>query len=226
MLATYLGVPFPKSYMLPIAMESVVHAHWEYDPRFPRTAYIVRDGRDIVVSLYFYYVRAMSSDKNPSRARWVNQEFDYLYGPNFDPRDSLANLPRFIDHFWGSPRATHGRRWSDHVLEWIGRPQVSTVTYEALRADPIRALSELVQDLTGETVNEVKVSTAVQRFSFETSTGRKPGAEDPSSFLRKGIVGDWRNHFSSESAQSFEALSGEGLIAASYEEDNSWIGTI
>lgn len=226
MLASYLGVPYPKSYMLPIAMESVIHTHWDYDPRFPRTAYIVRDGRDIVVSLYYYYVRAMNSDRNPSRAQWVNRDFTYLYGQNFDPDDSLANLPKFIEFFWNSPRATHGRRWSDHVGDWIGRPQVSTVTYEELRTDPILAMSELVQDLTGGPANPVKISTAVDRFSFETATGRKPGSEDRSSFLRKGIVGDWRNHFSTEAAQTFVSLSGEGLIAASYEKDDSWVDLI
>jgi hypothetical protein len=33
------------------------------------------------------------------------------------------------------------------------------------------------------------------RYSFKTLSGREPGQEDPGSKLRKGIAGDWRNHF-------------------------------
>jgi hypothetical protein len=53
--------------------------------------------------------------------------------------------------------------------------------------------------------------------------GRKRGEEDQFSFLRKGIVGDWRNHFSAEAAVVFDAHAGSALIELGYEPDRSWI---
>src|SRR6188472_2305781 len=55
LMSTYLGLPYPREYRSPIAMASVIHAHWRYDPRIPASAYITRDGRDVLLSLYHFY---------------------------------------------------------------------------------------------------------------------------------------------------------------------------
>ena len=42
--------------------------------------------------------------------------------------------------------------------------------------------------------------------------GRKPGQEDQTSFFRKGIKGDWKNHMDAEQERAFVAAAG-GLMA-------------
>lgn len=87
LMGAYLQVPYPQNYRMPIAMTSVIHSHWKYDERFPTTGYITRDGRDVAVSLYFYYTRALDLDRSPARKAELQKQFEYLFGPNFDPND-------------------------------------------------------------------------------------------------------------------------------------------
>jgi len=59
--------------------------------------------------------------------------------------------------------------------------------------------------------------------SFEKlSRGRERGQEDPSSFYRKGVAGDWKNHFSKEDRRVFKEEAGELLIRLGYEDDLDW----
>ena len=59
--------------------------------------------------------------------------------------------------------------------------------------------------------------------SFEKlSKGRTRGQEDPTSFFRKGIAGDWRNVFTEEDKVLFKKEAGDLLIKLGYEEDLDW----
>ena len=67
------------------------------------------------------------------------------------------------------------------------------------------------------------VRRCIEAASFEKmSEGRKPGEEDPSSFFRKGIAGDWKNVFNGRDRQAFKEEAGELLIKLGYEKDNDW----
>lgn len=226
LMGTYLGVPYPRNYRLPIAMASVVHTHWKYDARFPPTAYITRDGRDVMVSMYFYYTRALVLAKSPQRKKSLRELFDKLYGPRFDPEDSRGNMARFIEHELARPRATHGVTWHDHIADWWDRPQVHHTTYEALLADTNQEFGRLMGQMTEESVDPTRVEAAVSRFAFRSSTGRGQGHEDRSSFLRKGVAGDWRNHFDREAAEIFDSIAGDALVTLGYEPDRDWIKNV
>lgn len=63
----------------------------------------------------------------------------------------------------------------------------------------------------------------VEKWSFETQAQRRKGEEKKGSFLRKGVVGDWRNYFTLEAAQTFDRLGGDTLIKLGYEKDRVWV---
>ena len=54
------------------------------------------------------------------------------------------------------------------------------------------------------------------------SKGRTRGQEDPTSFFRKGIAGDWRNVFTEQDKVLFKKEAGDLLIRLGYEKDDSW----
>ena len=96
------------------------------------------------------------------------------------------------------------------------------VRYEDLLSQPEeevrRLLGFLGADVDGETVER-----CVQAGSFERlSKGRKRGEEDPSSFFRKGVAGDWRRGFTEEDRRIFKKEAGELLIKLRYEKDFDW----
>ena len=63
----------------------------------------------------------------------------------------------------------------------------------------------------------------IEVTSFERlSKGRKKGVEDSSSFLRKGVAGDWRDVFTERDKEVFKEAAGDLLIELGYERGNDW----
>lgn len=52
--------------------------------------------------------------------------------------------------------------------------------------------------------------------------GRPPGEEDLTSHYRKGVAGDWVNHFQPEHVALFKSRYGELLVELGYERDYDW----
>jgi hypothetical protein len=101
------------------------------------------------------------------------------------------------------------------------------VRFEDLLTDTTGTITKAIAFLSGETPDQDRIQKTVVATSFESRTGRRRGEEDlraPSA--RKGIAGDWRNHFSPEAARLFDELAGENLIELGYESDHSWVETV
>ncbi len=75
--------------------------------------------------------------------------------------------------------------------------------------DPAAMFTRVVNYLDCDSDPEI-IASCVEHASFQAlSGGREPGCEDKSSFFRKGIAGDWRNHLTEEqSAVMRQASSG------------------
>ena len=222
LMSAYLDKPYPRDYQLPIMMEAVVHAHWAWDPRVPPTVYILRDGRDVMVSLYFHQMRMLSIARNPRRSGQLEQTFRRLYGPNFDPDDSRRNLPKFIELEMTERATLRGWNWAEHVREWQGHERVAHIRYEDLLADTAGELQRVMVQLDAPHVDSQLARLAAQRYEFTLASGRSDGAEDRQSFLRKGVVGDWQAHFTSEAGEVFDALAGDVLQEFAYVGSRDW----
>ena len=201
MLADYLQVPFPQHYCLPIAHEAVLHNHWRYDPRLaPRTVHVMRDGRDACVSA-FYHLRRVGRDPGE-------------FGPDF------------IDWWATHPMGGAGVTWGQYCREWAeGCYSHKETRYETLSS--IYLLDEIalaIENVTGgRRACTSNLKATIGKYDFAKQTrGRLRGTEDASSPLRKGIVGDWRNHFDDECVRRFKRHFGEDLIVLGYENDIDW----
>jgi lipopolysaccharide transport system ATP-binding protein len=54
------------------------------------------------------------------------------------------------------------------------------------------------------------------------AAGRERGSEDARAHLRKGVAGDWREHFTDRVKDAFKARYGGLLVATGYEQDLDW----
>lgn len=109
----------------------------------------------------------------------------------------------------------------DDGPELLGNNYVETRYEDLLRntASEIKRLLEFLQVRSNEGV----VRRLVNQSSFENfSGGRQRGEEDPTSLVRKGIAGDWKNVFSDTDKQIFKKEAGDLLIKLGYEKDNNW----
>ena len=64
----------------------------------------------------------------------------------------------------------------------------------------------------------------VEEHSFKKmSGGRSRGDSSSTAFARKGIAGDWKNHFTPELREQFGKLIAGLLIETTDERDDSWV---
>lgn len=222
LMSAYLDKPYPREYQSPIMMPAVIHAHWPWDQRLPPTVYVIRDGRDVMVSLYFHQVRMFSNRTNPRRTRALRERFRRLYGIGFDPCDIRANLPNFIDFEMSERDTLRGWNWAEHVRNWADRDRVAQVRYEALLADTESELHRAMVQLDAPRQDRQLARLAADRYDFALSSGRTDNAEDRSSFLRKGVAGDWRQHFTKEAAEVFDSHAGDVLEDCGYVSSRDW----
>ena len=103
--------------------------------------------------------------------------------------DIPARLDAFIDELLPA-YAEWAVGWLDADLGDLRR----TVWYEDLVADTPAELAGVLRHFRIE-LPEGQVRALADRHSFKRETGRSPGQQDTKSFNRKGVAGDWRNHF-------------------------------
>lgn len=223
MVADYLDIPFPQHPVMPLGMSCVIHTHWRYSPRLNRVLYLYRDGRDIMVSYYFYRMRMIRLYPDSPHAQGMKKKYERLYGPGFDTEDIRQNLPLFIEEEMKHPRGSR-TNWPDHITNWCeqGRTGIAYLGYEDLLADPVKTLNGALAQFL-ESIDDDALARAVERYRFENMTGRRPGEEARGEFARKGISGDWENHFTRAAAEVFEHYAGNALVTLGYEQNSSWV---
>lgn len=146
--------------------------------------HIVRDGRDVVVSTCYHVLRT-GDDKvfqkdDGNFYKWVGQF-----------ANTWANNVRAAAKF--------GQTHPDAYLQ---------IRYEDLHEAPQACLARVLRFL-GVDASEEAIERCRDAASFERlSGGRKPGEEKAQAFMRKGAVGDWRNHFDARARDIFERSAG------------------
>lgn len=104
----------------------------------------------------------------------------------------------------------------DHVLDWWQASQhterILFLKYEEMKREPAKAI-ERVAAFIGVECGEELLRTVVEKSSFASMAGNKlanldwvPQKEGVPRHMRKGIIGDWREHFSDEQNRRFDAL--------------------
>lgn len=92
-------------------------------------------------------------------------------------------------------------------------------SYERLHFEPVKQLRYIIFEISGETLPDERINEAIARQSFENMS---KSYDDGGHFMRKGIVGDWRNHFSREQAKRFNDHFGEFMMRQGYIDDLEW----
>ena len=162
---------------------------WAEDARY---VYVARNPFDCAVSFYHH-------------TRGFARHYDFVDG-TFD--DFLECFIRgevdFGDYF-------------DNLLPWFARRKTANVlftTYEDMLADPPRAIVRVAEFLGNHGMRAVSDAPLRERIleqsSFRNMRERQQrwSSERPAdmpAFVRKGIVGDWQNHFSPAQAKRLVA---------------------
>lgn len=230
LISDYFDLDFPRN-EFPSWQSSLIHGHYTPSRGYSRSKkiiWLIRDGRDVMVSYYHHCL--IWNDKNKLSPKDIKYHRNAV---SFDDFENVKkNLPAFIEYSYThkpSPlqHFTHPGTWASFNRSWLkasknNRLDIVHTKYEDLLSDTETELTRILHEGFSINVDPDKVSEIVYRYSFENQTTRKKGEESKSSFLRKGISGDWKNYFTEEAAEIFDYYAGEILIQLGYESDNSW----
>jgi len=143
-----------------------------------------------------------------------------------DGRDVVTSDRFLTQDYGGKPFdfADAVRAWKSDMeahLASAERHPVFACGYEALLSDGAAVATSLFRFL-GLRCDDALIADLVERSSFRFYAGRERGDEDRKRFYRKGVAGDWKNHFSPEDKALFKETGGEMLVRLGYEKDLSW----
>lgn len=182
-----------------------------------RVIHIIRDGRDVAVSLNYH--------------RW-NHTGIYRLDPEEIKKREAKNLggsdgsgeslftEKMLRSMAAGWKAQIGKARQDGQA--LLGSNYTEVKYEDLLTSPEEEVKRLLKFLEVGAEDQT-VRECVSSASFESWTnGRQRGQEDPSSFFRKGVAGDWRNFFTEKDRDIFKEEAGDLLVELGYEEDNDW----
>jgi len=221
MLSEYMDIPFPRN-RRPDMTSSIIHGHISYSPLMKNVTCLYRDGRDVMVSLYYHML--FENDKNsPLLVSRTRSDLDFK-----DVNDIRSNLSDFIKYVHANESKSispYKFTWGDFVKDWSGK-NVNMIKYEELIDDCYGSMKILLESLTDLPIDEDRLKLIVQKYSFENQTKRKPGQEDIKSFIRKGQPGDWKDKFTKESAEIFNSFYGSEMKELGYAKDDAWINTL
>lgn len=214
-----------------------------------RAVHIVRDPRDIIVSAYFSHLyshptrswtalrkfRARLQEISKAEALFEEMDFlrDFLFKKLLewdysDPEilelrqeEVTANPQAFFRkmlRFWGLLAED-----DDAPAGFAPRANWNTLQYRVwFKLRRKRQVPGLLR-FRQEKLPPARLDAILEQFSFQNlSKGRNKGAENKQSHYRKGVPGDWKNHFTEEHKAEFKRRFGDLLIRMGYETDNSW----
>lgn len=140
---------------------------------FPRAKFIgiARDPRDVLTSAWYFFRKSVEGQD------MVEEKLAFI-------RMALPSLAEGTRAMLSFERA--------HPDSY------RLVTYETLRQDPAPAIAALFRFL-GLSAGDDIVADCLEQTSFAKATGGRPaGVAQNGSFMRKGVVGDWRSTLTPE----------------------------
>ncbi|XP_041425583.1 sulfotransferase 2B1-like [Xenopus laevis] len=154
-----------------------------------KVVYTMRNPKDVIVSM-FYFSKILKLFKEP-------ESFE-------------AELENFFQSngMYGS--------WFDHVKGWMqmaGKDNFFYITYEELQQD-LRGSVVRICKFLGKELNDEEIDSVVKYSSFKVMKENKMSNftqipddvldKSRGTFMRKGVSGDWKNHFTVAQSEKFD----------------------
>lgn len=173
-------------------------------PKLWKRFVIIRDLRDTLVSGYFS-IKYSHQPIVPRLIRW---------------REALQEMEEaegliFLMDEWLPGSAKIQESWQ--------RSNEPIYRYEDLLANDLDILEIILLKNCQLPLEPTRFRQIVLDCRFENmSGGRKRGEENVMAHERKGVAGDWRNHFDRQVTQAFKERFATLLISTGYETDENW----
>lgn len=175
-----------------------------------RAIHVIRDPRDLLVSGFFWHM-SPASQANAAANPWAGDRHRRLRARP-DKESALLQDLDFAECYFAALREwDYGR---DDILELRYEDMVADVPGFFRRSAAFLGLTRLPPD---------EFDAIVERHGYARQTGgRPPGVEAADHKYRKGMAGDWRNHFTPRLTAAFKERHGDLLTKLGYETGHDW----
>jgi hypothetical protein len=185
---------------------------------FERGFHVVRDPRDIIVSAYFSHMNTHNIDYLPGMEK-NRRELQSM-----SKRDGLLHTMDFLAGLM------------EDLASWQSDDRILEVRMEDVLTSPFLGMTRILSHLgimeskmseefngAPKRISPLTLQKIVNENSFEVlSGGRSRGQENTSSHYRKGMPGDWINHFEDIHIEVFKKYYNGLLIKWGYTEEEDW----
>jgi hypothetical protein len=195
-------IPIVRLGMIPVitrlSSPRILMTHSWYREDIPRVVYLVRDGRDSIVSFYHFLI-----DKQK--------------------RDQVQDFGDFLDRYL---KMAYGYTWHHNVETWLGPGRARLgqhllfVRFEDIKAQTEQKVKEIASFLNISCTSE-QIQVAVQEASLDkmrqVEQKQMGHLSNPNqSFYRKGSTGGWQEYFTPALEQQFYRVAGQAMKLAGY----------
>ena len=182
----------------------LIKTHEPFRSDYQRAVLLVRDGRDVAVSEYFFQL--------------AYSKHAYQY------KNSFAV---FLDLFLKGQ--TNGyRSWSANVSSWLDASErlstdILVLPFESLRSDTFGALRKVTDhigiDASDQLLRDAIDDCSVTSMKRKETEYWKSKGEASRNFVRAGKSGGWKSHFSKALEESFWEKAGSTMKRLGYQRE-------
>ncbi len=174
-----------------------------------RTLFIIRDLRDVAVSLANYLTNKNSDHRLYPYFKSLKSDDERLMAAIVGVEGKLLEDGR---------RAESLGEWARGFAPWLDEPNCLAVRFEDMigsagGGSDDKQLEEVhnIINYLGINIPDEQIIRVAKRIFFKSSTT-----------FRQGQIGDWQNHFKDEHKSAFKEVAGEALIRLGYENGYDW----
>ena len=191
------------------------HLHWSSEliellvTSNIRTLFIIRDLRDVAVSLADYLTNKNTDHRLHPYFKSLKSDDERLMAAIVGVEGKLLKDGKKTKSLGESAMA---------FAPWLDEPNCLAVRFE----DMIGSCGGGSDEKQLENVRAIANYLGVNLSQEQTIQVAKDIFYKSSTTFRKGQIGDWQNHFTEEHKRAFKEVAGEALINLGYENGHDW----
>lgn len=173
---------------------TMVKSHCRYEHVQPgvKVIYLVRDGRDSLISYFHFNVTK----------RGYQEDFNSYFHRHVVLDEMKGHREEVLRHYMGT--------WGENALSYLGKPDVMIIRFEDLVAQPLEGVNAMLQFIGAKAAEEDVVRVLAKLDAALARDGKK----DPS--RPRGTTRNWEKMMSPEQNAQFEERHREALEAFGY----------
>lgn len=224
LLATVLELPFIDRVVGVPTFPCVLRTHWAPSHRYSPAVYVIRDGRDVMTSLFHHRL------KNMKFTPALHKAFVDKTGRPLDAKKIVAQMADFIELEHTQRRYGARVSWNEYLDLAVHATESSDrsvlIKYEDLLADPVDSVHSIVTRLFDTSISKERIAVAVEFHDKKWNDSNALNLQNQRTYIRKGVSGDWQNVFSKDAGKVFAKYGNRGLREMGYEDKDNWFSEL